>query len=120
MEKKKEDLLLVAAMDFGTAYSGYAFSFRDKPDDFMMNQTWNAGSQKLISLKTPTCLLLTSDQKFKAFGYDAENEYVTQTRKGEHKKSYFFEQFKMKLYDSKVCFIIQFTVSMKNKIKRKQ
>ena len=102
MAKSREDRLLVAAMDFGTAYSGYAFSFRDKPDEISMNQSWIAGSQKLISLKTPTCMLLTSDKKFKAFGYEAENEYVKLTQNDEHKKCYFFEQFKMKLYDSKV------------------
>ncbi|KAH3808060.1 hypothetical protein DPMN_136409 [Dreissena polymorpha] len=49
--------LIVAAFDFGTTYSGYAYSFKDSPNDVIANKSWTAGSGKLISLKTPTRLV---------------------------------------------------------------
>ncbi|CAG2232442.1 unnamed protein product [Mytilus edulis] len=43
--------MLVAAVDFGTTYSGYAFSFRhefkDDPLKIHANQAWNAGDSKM-------------------------------------------------------------------------
>ena len=71
--------MFVAAIDFGTIYSGYAFSSRDDfkkdPLKIRSNQAWNAGSQRHISLKTPTCLLLDDKEELVSFGYEAENEY---------------------------------------------
>ncbi|CAG2188783.1 unnamed protein product [Mytilus edulis] len=64
MAETESDYLLVAAIDFGTTYSGYAFSMKDtyKTDPLKIhaNQAWNAGGRQLLSLKTPTCLLLNS------------------------------------------------------------
>jgi hypothetical protein len=40
------------------------------------NQVWNAGSKQLLSLKTPTCILLKKNKEFVSFGYEAENEYA--------------------------------------------
>ncbi|VDI61183.1 Hypothetical predicted protein [Mytilus galloprovincialis] len=71
--------LLVAAIDFGTTYSGYAFStrsdFERDPLKIRANQAWNAGGRQLLSLKTPTVILLDKDKKFVSFGYEAENQY---------------------------------------------
>ena len=67
-----EDYLFVAAIDFGTTYSGYAFSSRDdfKKDllTIRSSQAFNAGSQRHISLKTPTCLLLDDMEELVSFG----------------------------------------------------
>ena len=64
---------MVAALDFGTTYSGYAFSMRSEfktdPLKIHSNQTWNAGARALSSIKTPTCLLLDKEKKFVAFDF---------------------------------------------------
>lgn len=73
MESRIGDRLLVAAIDFGTAYSGYAFSFKSDPMKIQTNASW---SQRLVSMKTPTSVLVDPDQKFDSFGYDAESKYA--------------------------------------------
>ncbi|XP_056004991.1 heat shock 70 kDa protein 12A-like isoform X2 [Ostrea edulis] len=94
---------VVVAIDFGTTYSGYAFSFRS---DFLNDRerhigeinTYNWNSGNLLSEKTPTALLLDKDQKFVSFGFDAENMYGKMTEE-ERKDNYYFHRFKMMLYD---------------------
>lgn len=103
--KSKSNKLAVAAIDFGTTFSGYAFAmrhdFESDPPKISANTTWVAGGQ-LISLKTPTVLLLTPDKKLEAFGYDAEDKYGQLAADGEHKDYYYFRRFKMKLYQREV------------------
>lgn len=94
--------LLVAAMDFGTTYSGYAFSFRDKPMDIQTNPNWVAGSEKLISLKNPTCVLLKPNKEFHSFGFEAENKYGDLAEDDEHHGWYMFRRFKMLLHETDV------------------
>jgi hypothetical protein len=69
--KKRYSFCFVAAIDFGTTYSGYAFSSRDDfkkdPLKIVANQAWNAGSQRHFSLKTPTCLLLDDKEELVSF-----------------------------------------------------
>lgn len=105
MQLPSEDYLLVAAIDFGTTYSGYAFSMRDEfqkdPLKIHTNQAWNAGSKQLVSLKTPTCLLLNSEKKLEAFGYEAENKYAELYMDDKHRDYYFFHRFKMTLHNTK-------------------
>lgn len=93
--------LLVAAFDFGTTFSGYAFSFQHDPLDIKYNPAWVAGSEKLISLKTPTCVLLKPDKEFHSFGFEAENKYSELTEDDEHHGWYMFRRFKMMLYETK-------------------
>lgn len=98
--------LIVAAIDFGTTYSGYAFStrsdFKKNPLQIQANHAWNAGSRQLMSLKAPTCLLLDSDKNIVAFGYEAENIYAELVMDEEHHDYYYFHRFKMRLYNAKV------------------
>lgn len=105
MAEKDRDYLLVAAIDFGTTYSGYAFSMRDTyntdPLKIHANQAWNAGGRQLLSLKTPTCLLLNSDKEFDSFGYEAENKYAELVMDGEQNDYYYFHRFKMSLHNNK-------------------
>ncbi|XP_062608874.1 heat shock 70 kDa protein 12A-like [Saccostrea cucullata] len=95
------DYLIVGAMDFGTTYSGYAFStkhnYLDDPAT-IHKRTWTATSGQLQSLKVPTCALFTPKKKFHSFGYEAEDEFVSLSENDEHKDWYFFRRFKMKLY----------------------
>ncbi|KAK3576408.1 hypothetical protein CHS0354_026741 [Potamilus streckersoni] len=94
------DRLLVGAMDFGTTYSGYALSFRTKPLKIITNTSWVAGSRSLLSLKAPTCVLVTPEKEFDSFGYQAENKYVSLAEDGEHFDWYLFRHFKMVLHNS--------------------
>ncbi|KAL3878558.1 hypothetical protein ACJMK2_030895 [Sinanodonta woodiana] len=94
--------LLVAAIDFGTTYSGYAFSFRseyDKDPCKIYTNVWNAGSRGLASLKAPTCALFDPHKRFHSFGYEAEDKYADLAADDEADGWYFFRRFKMTLYD---------------------
>lgn len=92
--------LFVAAIDFGTTYSGYAFSSTNEWSK-VLTSNWTGG--KVITLKTPTAILLDSEQKFLAFGYEAEDMYMDLARDEEHEDHYFFHRFKMILHSEKVC-----------------
>ncbi|XP_021373556.1 heat shock 70 kDa protein 12B-like [Mizuhopecten yessoensis] len=96
--------LLVAAIDFGTTYSGYAFSFlhdyqRD-PLKISANN-WTAGSGGLISLKTSTCVLFKPNGDVHSFGFEAEDKYSDLSLDGEQDGWHYFRRFKMKLYENK-------------------
>ncbi|XP_052218930.1 heat shock 70 kDa protein 12B-like isoform X2 [Dreissena polymorpha] len=94
--------LIVAAFDFGTTYSGYAFSFKDSPDNVITNKSWTAGSGKLISHKTPTSVLLNEDGEFDSFGFDAEDKYSSLAEDGKHHGWRLFRRFKMVLQNQRI------------------
>lgn len=100
--KTKTEKLIVAAIDFGTTYSGYAYSFRHEynadPMKISAHTNWVAGSGGLMSLKTPTVLLLKPDKTFMAFGYEAEDAYKELAEDDEHRDYYYFRRFKMLLH----------------------
>ena len=106
MASLRDEYLFVAAIDFGTTYSGYAFSSRDDfkkdPLTIRANQAWNAGGQRHISLKTPTCLLLDDKEELVSFGYEAENKYSDIVIDRKQNEYLFFQRFKMQLYKNKV------------------
>jgi hypothetical protein len=64
---------LFTLIDFGTTYSGYAFSsrhdFKKDQQKIFANQAWNAGSQRHFSLKTPTCLQFLEGDKIQEMDY---------------------------------------------------
>ncbi|OWF47858.1 Heat shock 70 kDa protein 12B [Mizuhopecten yessoensis] len=97
----KDNFLLVAAIDFGTTYTGYAYStlkeFQTDPLKINM-MTWNAGSGGLVSQKTSTCVLFKPDGTFHSFGYKAEDYYTELYMDDKHKDWFFFRRFKMELY----------------------
>eukprot|EP00058_Branchiostoma_floridae_P006842 XP_002592330.1 hypothetical protein BRAFLDRAFT_240194 [Branchiostoma floridae] len=91
--------LLVAAIDFGTTFSGYAFSFTSSKDNIIMNKNW--GSQVGFQAhKTETAVLLGPNRKFKAFGYQASKTY-SELEEKEATRHYYFHRFKMELYTEK-------------------
>lgn len=97
---------MVVAIDFGTTYSGYAFSSRS---DFEINplkisavQPWTSDQKYNYSLKTPTTLLLDKTGKFIAFGFDAELQYNDIAIEGDQKDFLYFERFKMSLHNNTV------------------
>ncbi|XP_052060702.1 heat shock 70 kDa protein 12A-like [Mytilus californianus] len=99
--KGKEKFELVVALDIGTTYSGYAYStvvdFKTNPLNVQYIQSWNAGRKRMVSHKTPTCLMLNKNEKLVAFGYEAEAAYAKLIADEGHKNSYYFHRFKMKL-----------------------
>ncbi|XP_061180917.1 heat shock 70 kDa protein 12B-like isoform X1 [Saccostrea echinata] len=101
--EQKREKLLVAAIDFGSTYSGYAFSFKN---DFQTNplkiytNNWSSEQSGGISYKAPTTVLLNPDQTFHSFGYEAEDKYAELTEAEEHEGWYYFSRFKMKLMNA--------------------
>ena len=104
----------MVAIDFGTTYSGFAFSFnKDRGrDSIFMNMDWvnEQGSQ---TSKTPTCLLLKPDLSFDSFGYDAIEKYAGLEGDGGEKEYFFFKHFKMTLHNDQV-----WSVSLAQKLLR--
>ncbi|KAH3714839.1 hypothetical protein DPMN_057540 [Dreissena polymorpha] len=99
---------IVAAIDFGTTYSGYAFQLTQDYDSknptfkIMSPQAWNSGKTQLTSMKTPTCLLLDNNGDLDCFGYEAEEKYANLCLDNDHGNWYYFRRFKMRLHDSSV------------------
>ena len=95
--------LLVAAIDFGTTYSGAAVSFHH---EYIENPTriyaLKIGDPRL-SMKTKTCILVKPDgQTCYKFGDAAESYYYEQLDETERQKWYYFSRFKMELYQMNV------------------
>ncbi|KAL4230294.1 hypothetical protein ACF0H5_010678 [Mactra antiquata] len=98
--------LLVAAIDFGTTFSGYAYSFLSdfKTDPLKIHtQNWTTGSHSAhgMSLKTSTCVLFNEKREFHSFGFEAEDVYTALAVEDQHHEWYYFKQFKMYLYQNK-------------------
>ncbi|XP_045173653.1 heat shock 70 kDa protein 12B-like isoform X2 [Mercenaria mercenaria] len=94
------DPLAVVAIDFGTTYSGWAFSFRHNYEldpTKVYSKTWVGGTH--ISRKGPTCILINPDGKTAdSFGYDAESKYAEKAEENEQDQWFFFKRFKMLLF----------------------
>ena len=123
MEKNKKKFnstcrrLFVAAIDFGTTYSGFAFSQRSSWENVHF-QTCSSGD--FLSRKEPSVLLLNPDKSFKAFGYNAETTYMEMTKQRnlesditsqeipekDWRKYYYFSRLKMLLYENEVGFTV--------------
>lgn len=93
--------LLVAAIDIGTTFSGYAFSFlHEYLSDPMRISTNNWPHENGMSMKAPTSILLGPDGNLKAFGYEAISKFGDLAENNQHQNHYFFDKFKMNLYQS--------------------
>ena len=99
----KSSYVVVVAIDFGTTYSGYAFSFLKEKgkDSVYMNREW-LNEQGTRTSKTPTCLLLKPDLSFDSFGYQAIEKYADLQDKSNEQRYYFFQHFKMALHSDEV------------------
>ena len=101
------DYSVIAAIDFGTSSSGYAFAFLQKGSadislaDIQLNK-WQMGSASSSTDKAPTTLLLKPDKSFDCFGYKAEDKYAKLCDTRRQAGWWYFERFKMKLYNTKV------------------
>ncbi|WAQ94396.1 hypothetical protein MAR_006867, partial [Mya arenaria] len=91
--------LLVAAIDFGTMYSSWAFSFRH---EYESDPTQISAKQwlKHESTKGPTTVLIKPDGRtLEAFVFEAETRYAELIDEEAHESYYFFKRFKMKLWN---------------------
>ncbi|XP_074593489.1 heat shock 70 kDa protein 12A-like isoform X2 [Brevipalpus obovatus] len=89
---------VVVAIDFGTTYSGYAFSFTRDPDSIHMMRKWDdGGDPDTHSHKSPTILLLKPDKSFHSFGNAAREAYHALSPE-EAADWLYFEKFKMTLH----------------------
>lgn len=91
--KREEDTRVIASIDFGTRYTGYAFIFRDSkgnPDIYRPN--------RYVTKCEQTCILLrnTDDAEFVAFGNDALDKFDREQPSEKH-KYHFFRLFKTDL-----------------------
>ncbi|XP_060588441.1 heat shock 70 kDa protein 12B-like [Ruditapes philippinarum] len=93
------DHLVVVAIDFGTTYSGWAFSYRHDYNRDPLKISAKSIQGNTLSLKVPTCILIKSDGKTTdSFGYDAENKYAELCEENEQRQWFFFKRFKMMLF----------------------
>jgi hypothetical protein len=95
--------LVVAALEFGTTTSGYAFSFKcnfERDPLKISFPNWNNGT--FLSVNTLTCLLLNKKKQYVAFGYDAEDRYAELVDDEKQDDYYFFDRFTMSLHNNEV------------------
>ena len=45
-----DNFILVCALDFGTTYSGYAFSFKTTPNDIIVNRNWSGPMGFMVNM----------------------------------------------------------------------
>ncbi|CAC5426153.1 unnamed protein product [Mytilus coruscus] len=101
--------LFVAAFDFGSTHSGYAFSACRSPNSIYTSKWEHNG---LLFDKAPTSVLINKNNEFVAFGFDAENKYIMnmennywdsddsdQRTNDEYR---YFNRFKMELHNQRV------------------
>lgn len=87
----------IIAIDFGTAYSGYAFSITSRGEEIdPYVKVWGE-EVGLETPKTPTCILFDKQEDFISFGYVAKEDYLSK-KSQEARDMLFFDCFKMALY----------------------
>jgi len=92
---------VVVAVDFGTTFSGYAFSFTSDPNSIHMMRKWEGGDPGVINQKTPTSILLNPDGEFHSFGFRAR-DFFHDLDAVEATRWMYFEKFKMALHSCTV------------------
>ncbi|XP_032424337.1 heat shock 70 kDa protein 12A-like [Xiphophorus hellerii] len=91
----------IITIDFGTTYSGYAFSLTSRDEEVNPHVKFWGEEIGLETPKTPTCILFDEHQQFVSFGYEAKQTYLKTSGK-DGRAMFFFDCFKMSLYSKKV------------------
>lgn len=102
MDKYLQDYMVVAAIDIGTTFSGYAFAMIDDIKKGVLKPytpNWGGSGGMRVSNKTQTCVLLDKDEKLVYFGFDAENAYNELSENGEEEDYFYFRRFTTIIYD---------------------
>lgn len=97
---------IVVAIDFGTTYSGYAYSMVNSPDEIYQMTSTQMGQYGAMNHKIPTILLLNEYGAFHSFGYEAREAYHD-LEESDSKRWLYFEKFKMELHSRKVPSFLQ-------------
>lgn len=89
MDNDSTPWLVVCAIDFGTTYSGYAYSMRADyerdPLNIASNPQWP--QENMITFKTPTSILFDNSGNFHSFGYEAERKYAQIAEEDQEKQN---------------------------------
>ena len=101
----------VAAIDFGTTYSGYAYAFTRDPDNVHLMNQRIVSHRSGYGVQQPTVLLLNKKGEFHSFGYDAQ-EFFHDLDEEESGKWLYFEKFKMALHSREVSVPITNTYNL--------
>lgn len=103
------DFKLVAAIDLGTTFSGYASSttamFKTNPLDIRINPCWFVSGTTYLPMKTETCILMEKNGTFVSLGCEAQDQYADLLLNENADNYSFFEKFKMQLYNSEVKYL---------------
>ncbi|MEQ2301034.1 hypothetical protein AMECASPLE_031862 [Ameca splendens] len=100
----------IIAIDFGTTYSGYAFSITDSEEETDPRLKYWGEEVGLETSKTPTCILFDKDEQFVSFGYEAKESYILK-KSEEARNMLFFDCFKMSLYGKKLNMDLKITAA---------
>lgn len=92
---------VIVAIDFGTTYSGYAYTYLKDSSSIHLMKRWTGTEPGFTNLKIPTTVLFTPSGDFHSFGYQAV-EYYHDLEPEVAKEWHFFEKFKMNLYNCPV------------------
>ena len=91
------------AIDFGTTFTGCGYSLFTEPGQVYVNVLERTQD------RVPTIVLLDDKRNFHSFGNEAREKYFELIQKGLHKKWYYFEHFKMKLFFQEGVSALTFT-----------
>ncbi|VDH96779.1 Hypothetical predicted protein [Mytilus galloprovincialis] len=101
LEVPKKPMQVVAAIDFGTTFSGAAFSTKSSFESNPLRVENIQLDKKKAYHKTQTSVLFRK-LEFIAFGEQAERRYQTLSLKEETDDLFFFRNFKMQLHGEKL------------------
>ncbi|XP_077997389.1 heat shock 70 kDa protein 12A-like [Glandiceps talaboti] len=95
--RDSSDHLATVAIDFGNAYTRYAFAVNNSAGEVRINlsKEWRDSTGNNTSM-IPTCILLNPNESFNSFGYEAQDVYVS-LEEEKDKSHLFFDGFKMEL-----------------------
>ncbi|GBC00596.1 hypothetical protein RclHR1_03900013 [Rhizophagus clarus] len=79
-----DGISVVAAIDFGTTFSGFAHAYRDNPSKILVHRNWQ---DNIGYLKTPTVLKYEDSSKLISWGYTALAERPEKQKKNKKKKN---------------------------------
>ena len=113
---------IIAAIDIGSTYSGYAFAItKDLDEDrhnIYTNKEWISGNSKLITFKAPSCVLFTPEKRLHSFGYEAEYKYGQLALDKIHTSWFYFRRFKIPVLEDEVCYYFSILRTDKYNVKK--
>lgn len=106
---KNSKKLVVVVIDFGTMFSGFAFSLTYNWRK-VFYRIWSA--ETLATRKTTTCLLLKKDLSESFFGYEAEEKFTEMTPEDRLHSYFYFHHFGIILHDDLVSFTLSLSLPL--------